>query len=252
MIKKIRNLFAYFVFRFERLFIYLFGEPTLTDDEDIEDIIKEIRSTKQDKVDSIKICCSINAYHFFLKIEPDKEKVFGCLNDLSYGDLKNKKYTLINDNHEILLTDFLNRIDREMKVELIFNSNNSCEYCNFLYILSYLTSSDVLLLDTGKPLMTEIGELTISRSEMIPINYMNEYKKSVCTLTKELNLKYQEEWQKINNENASLRFIENGDLKSVDEKYFDERIKKKEILILMNQYGLSEDWFLDRYKKLNN
>lgn len=209
------------------------------------------QSTANSSYDYILICCSFNAYNYILNFDFNIDNIFGCLNDLSYGDLNLDKFTFISGTHKIELNDMLNRIDINTKVNILFNSNNSCEYCNLLYILRHFYNYDISLIDTGRSFKTDYGILTINRSDMISINMIDTYMKSKYHLSKELLSKYQEEWNNILFLNSELRYIKNKVLYSVDKNFFDKKIKNQNFYTILDDYGLSEKWLIKRYNYLN-
>lgn len=201
---------------------------------------------------SIKICCSENAYNYILNFYSNKKNIFGCLNDLSYGNLNIDKFSLMNCNNEILLEDIMKILSDNTKIEILFNSNNSCEYCNFLFLINHFNKSNVTLIDTGKSLKTNYGILTIDRSEKIPVNRMDDYQKHSFLLSNELLAKYQKDWNRILCQNTDLRYIENKILYSVNKNYFDDKINSQNKFEIMCNYGLSEKWLVERYGNLIN
>ncbi|NCC54809.1 MAG: hypothetical protein EOM11_04920, partial [Erysipelotrichia bacterium] len=201
----------------------------------------------------IKIACSKSAYEFLTAVKENTKNIFGCCLDLSFHSLHTNTFALLHNQNKISFDEFVKYINVDTNVEIYFNTNNACEYCNLLYIITHLADCNIYLIDTGREMRTSDGSILITTTTaLVPVNYLEEYEKGIQLLNDEQKQVYVKQWDHLFLANTSLRFCKDREIISTDETCFDKEIKEGELgelCSLMNEYGLSEEWVL-RSKEL--
>lgn len=194
----------------------------------------------------ITICCTERAYQTLLASGLVVAKNLYYFNqDLSYGSLSDIEFQLMNKD-TMIDYDAFSKLVKEEVINLIYNSNNANEYCTCLYLLHTLLQYRINILDTAMEVDYAGGVLSCSESGMIPIDMFKFYLKKMHPLDTAKRTRLMEIWTTIYHENSALRYVDERKIRSVDQSFFDEKIKHDSTGYLMNRYGLSEQWITKR------
>ena len=110
----------------------------------------------------------------------------------------------------------------------LWYGNNSRDLCNLMYILTFIKDM------YGKIHTVDVSEKVYQISkrrkfsprtvgEILP-EKLNDFLPLSKAISKEVCQKYLQSWLKLNNENSNLRVLENDQVISVEEDYFDKII----------------------------
>lgn len=119
----------------------------------------------------------------------------------------------------------------------VWSSHLDCnDYCLLLFICNYFSHKNISVL------FSEEFNWYATTCTKLNENEINELTKKEHILKKTEMEEYKKEWEKIVDENAELRFMINGSVKSVNIDYFDKEILERlKILGEVNIYFLVAD-----------
>lgn len=197
--------------------------------------------------------------------------------DLSVGDISNcrdyeKRKKVL---HNIFLNDIHNISDNELKIEyekfyetlskendfIIWYAFNPRDYCNLYYIVNLFSEKNIKVVECIKKTIGNNSFHYKWVGEILPED-MPMFFNRARTLNKQEKNKYSSKWKKLSLENGLLRANICGEIKTVNENYYDNLVlknismKNKMIVSIIgklmgiNELSLREWFFIWRIKCL--
>lgn len=188
-------------------------------------------------VENISAKCLLEKTRLFAKDNVINFSVMSSYGKLS--DIKNGKTRKIA-NQALNITEEFNFLKQELinhqNIRIWYCSKDSESVCNMYLLVDYLQNKNVKIniCNTYKP---NYRSLTSYKENEIK-NLLNNTKELTTNEIKKISYK----WETLVKENCDLRIIENGNLKSYDFKYLDNKIldllKKNESIYIFKFIGL--------------
>jgi hypothetical protein len=172
----------------------------------------------------------------------EKEDVVLFNDDLSVGDISNcREYEGRKEvRHNIYHNDIDYIVDNEIKKELhdfyemlsrenefiIWYAHNPRDYCNLYHLVSLIKGKNIKVVECIKKTVGDITFYYKWVGEVLPED-MPMLLNGARKLNEQEKNEYSNKWETLTLENGLLRAEISGEIKTVDENYYDKLILKK-------------------------